>query len=33
VRTDVRKSTKTDANWEGDFTTLTLEVKPKPSAE
>ena len=27
--TDVRKSTKSDADWESDFTTLTLEVKPK----
>ena len=31
--TDLRKSTKSDADWESDFTTLTLEVKPKPSAE
>jgi len=27
--TDVRKSTKTDVDWESDFATLTLEVKPK----
>ncbi len=27
--TDVRKSTRTDADWESDFTTLTLEVKAK----
>lgn len=27
--TDVRKSTRADADWESDFTTLTLEVKPK----
>lgn len=31
--TDLRKSTKSDVDWESDFTTLTLEVKPKPSAE
>lgn len=31
--TDLRKSTKSDADWESDFTTLTLEAKPKPSAE
>jgi len=27
--TDLRKSTRSDADWESDFTTLTLEVKPK----
>ena len=27
--TDVRKSTRTDADWESDFATLTLEVKAK----
>ena len=27
--TDVRKSTRTDADWESDFTTLTLEVGQK----
>ena len=27
--TDVRKSMKTDADWESDFATLTLEVKQK----
>ena len=27
--TDVRKSTKTDADWESDFATATLEVKSK----
>lgn len=27
--TDVRKSTKPDADWESDFATLTLEVKQK----
>lgn len=27
--TDVRKSTKTDADWESDFATVTLEVKSK----
>jgi uncharacterized GH25 family protein len=27
--TDVRKSTQNDAEWESDFATLTLEVKPK----
>jgi hypothetical protein len=27
--TDVRRTTKNDADWESDFTTLTLEVKPK----
>lgn len=27
--TDVRKSTQTDADWESDFATLTLEVKQK----
>jgi len=27
--TDVRKSTRTEADWESDFTTLTFEVKPK----
>jgi len=27
--TDVRKSTKMDADWESDFTTVTLEVKSK----
>jgi len=27
--TDVRKSLKADADWESDFATLTLEVKPK----
>lgn len=27
--TDVRKSTKADADWESDFATLTLEVKQK----
>ncbi|MDP9099895.1 MAG: DUF4198 domain-containing protein [Verrucomicrobiota bacterium] len=31
--TDLRQSTKSDADWESDFTTLTLEAKPKPSAE
>jgi len=27
--TDLRKSTRADADWESDFTTLTLEVKSK----
>jgi uncharacterized GH25 family protein len=27
--TDVRKSTKIDADWESDFATLTFEVKSK----
>jgi len=27
--TDLRKSTRADADWESDFTTLTFEVKPK----
>ena len=27
--TDVRKSTRTDADWESDFATLTLEAKTK----
>ena len=27
--TDVRKSTRSDADWESDFTTLTIEVKGK----
>jgi uncharacterized GH25 family protein len=27
--TDVRKSTQGDADWESDFATLTVEVKPK----
>ncbi len=27
--TDVRKSTRTDADWESDFATLTLDVKAK----